>query len=214
MIETLEVRKRDAVGRRAVKRLRWEGKVPAILYGHGEENVNLAVTRDALSRLIRHGSKMLSLTGDVHDTALLREVQWDPFGIEVIHVDFARVSQTEAVEITLPVELQGEAPGLGEGGQLKFVTHELTILCPAGSIPDHIVVPLSGLHLGQSIHANEIKLPEGASMVTPGMQVVAQIVKPMTEEEVLASTAAAAEPELIRREKSDVEEEKKQEVKK
>lgn len=208
-METLEVKKRDAVGSRAVKRLRWEGKVPAILYGHGEENVNLCVTRDALGKLIRHGSKLLSLTGDVQDTALLREVQWDPFGIEVIHVDFARVSQTEAVEITLPVELQGEAPGLGEGGQLKFVTHELTILCPAGSIPDHILVGLSGLHLGQSIHANEVKLPEGASMVTPGMQVVAQIVKPMTEEELLASTAVSAEPELIRREKSEEEEEKK-----
>lgn len=209
MIETIEVRKRDAVGSSAVKRLRWEGKIPAILYGHGEENINLFVTRDALGKVIRHGSKMLALTGDVQDTALLREVQWDSFGIEVIHVDFARVSQTEAVEITLPVELQGEAPGVGEGGQLKFVTHELTILCPAGSIPDHIVIGLSGLHLGQSIHASEVKLPEGASMLTPGMQVVALIVKPMTEEELLASTAVAAEPELIRREKAEVEEEKK-----
>jgi large subunit ribosomal protein L25 len=199
MIETIEVKTRDAVGTSRVRKLRSTGLVPAVLYGHGESNVNLAIAKDAVNNVVRHGTKMLALTGAVQDTALLREVQWDAFGVEILHVDLARVSRDEAVEVTLPVELHGEAPGLGEGGQLKFTTHELTIRCPAGSIPEHLVVSVSSLHLGQSIHANEVQLPEGASMVTPSTVVVVQIAQPTAAGEELAG--AASEPEVIGRDK-------------
>lgn len=208
MSETIEVKKRDAVGSRAVQKLRSQGMVPAILYGHGEENVNLSVRKEALGLVIRHGSKILSLTGDITDTALLREVQWDAFGVDILHIDLNRVSQSEAVEVTLPVELQGEAPGTGEGGQVNFVTHELTINCPASVMPDHLVVAIGGLHLGNSIHANEVKLPEGASMVTPGSVVVVQVVKPHAVAD--DADALGAEPELIRKAKE--EEDKKKTV--
>ncbi|MGN6135026.1 MAG: 50S ribosomal protein L25 [Aureliella sp.] len=199
MIETIEVKTRDAVGTSRVRKLRSTGLVPAVLYGHGESNVNLAIAKDAVNNVVRHGTKMLALTGAVQDTALLREVQWDAFGVEILHVDLARVSRDEAVEVTLPVELHGEAPGLGEGGQLKFTTHELTIRCPAGSIPEHLVVSVSSLHLGQSIHANEVQLPEGASMVTPSTVVVVQIAQPTAAGEELGG--AASEPEVIGRDK-------------
>ncbi len=202
MSETIEVKKRELVGSRAVKKLRSQGLVPAILYGHGEENINLSVRKEALGLVIRHGSKILSLTGAVTDTALLREVQWDTFGTEILHIDLNRVSQSETVEVTLSVELHGEAVGLSEGGQLNFVTHELTINCPAASIPEHLMVTVSGLHLGQSIHANEVKLPEGATMVTPGSIVVVQISQPRV---VADDAAAGAEPELIRKAKEDAE---------
>jgi large subunit ribosomal protein L25 len=201
MIETIEVKTRDAVGTSRVRKLRATGLVPAILYGHGETNVNLAIAKDAVNKVVRHGTKMLSLTGAVQDTALLREVQWDAFGIDIIHVDLTRVSRDEAVEVTLPVELHGEAPGLSEGGQLKFTTHELHIRCPAGSIPEHLVVAMGNLHLGQSVHANEVPLPEGATMLTPATVVVVQIAQPVAEGEEAA--AASAEPELIRREKGE-----------
>ncbi len=200
--ETLEVKKRDAVGTTASNKLRQLGFVPANLYGHGEANVNLAVRADAINTIIHHGTKLLSLTGDIADTALLREVQWDAFGMEVLHVDLTRVSQTELVEVTLPVELHGEAPGSSEGGQLSFVAHELTIRCPASDIPEHIRVNISGLHLGQAIHASEVVLPAGAQMVTHGSDVVVQVVKPSGMEEG-ADTSLSVEPELIRKEKAD-----------
>jgi large subunit ribosomal protein L25 len=202
--ETITVTKRTAVGSNASKRLRATGQIPAILYGHGEENVNLAVRADALQNIIKHGTKLLSLTGDVTDTAILREVQWDSFGIDIVHIDLNRVSATEAVEVTLPVHLQGEAPGVGEGGQISFVTHELTIKCPALSIPEFIAVNIAKLHLGQSIHANEVVLPEGASMVSFGGQVVVQVSRPAQTADELE--AGSAEPELIRKEKSKDEE--------
>lgn len=200
--ETLEVKKREGLGTLASNRLRQTGYIPANLYGHGEPNVNLAVRADAMHTIIHHGTKLLSLTGDVTDTALLREVQWDAFGIDVLHVDLTRVSQTELVEVTLPVEIHGEAPGSSEGGQLSVVAHELTIRCPASDIPDHLHVSVAGLHLGQAIHASDVKLPEGAEMVTPGMDVVVHVVKPagMVEE---ADSGLSIEPELIRKEKSD-----------
>ena len=200
MIETIEVKSREAVGTSRVRKLRASGLIPAVLYGHGQENVNLAIAKEAVNTVIRHGSKMLALTGDIQDTALLREVQWDSYGIDIIHVDLARVSKDEAVEITLQVELHGEAPGLSEGGQLKFSAHELTIRCPAGSIPEHLIVSVAGLHLGQSVHASDVKLPEGATMITPGSVVVVQIAQPTAAADEEAATAS--EPELIRKEKA------------
>lgn len=105
MIETVQVEKRDAVGSLAVRKLRAKGLVPAILYGHGEENVCLAVKREAVSNLVRHGARLVALTGGVSETALLRDVQWDTFGSDVVHIDFARVAQSEKVQVTLPIHL-------------------------------------------------------------------------------------------------------------
>jgi large subunit ribosomal protein L25 len=202
--ETISVTKRTAVGSNASKRLRAKGQVPAILYGHGEANINLCVKADDIQNIIKHGTKLLSLTGEISDMAVLREVQWDTFGSEVLHVDFNRVSASESVEVTLPVHLHGEAPGIGQGGQLAFVTHELTIKCPATMIPEFITVNVSQLNLGQSIHANEVKLFEGASMVTYGGQVVVQVTQPKLKAE--DEDAAVAEPELIRKEKPKTDE--------
>lgn len=200
MIVTIETEKRDAVGTRSVMKLRGRGYVPCILYGHGEANVCLSVKEDVVGRLIRTGAKLVNLTGAVKDTALLRDVQWDSMGSIITHLDFARVSQAELVEVTLPVELHGEAPGINEGGQLRFQTHVLTIRCPAGLIPEHLNVDVSGLHLGKSIHAGEVKLPEGASTVTPASIVVVQVAAPTASSDD-AATTGATEPELIRKEK-------------
>jgi large subunit ribosomal protein L25 len=197
--ETIEVMRREGVGSRASQKLRQSGHVPAILYGHGEENVNLSVRADVIHRIVDHGTKLLSLTGALSDTALLREVQWDAFGAEILHVDFNRVSQTESVEVTLPVHLHGEAPGSNEGGMLAFSLHELTIQCPAANIPEHIEVNISNLHVGDAIHVSDISLPEGASLVTPAADVVVQVNRPSgaQAESSLEAEEGAAEPELI-----------------
>lgn len=203
--ETLEVTKREGVGSTASRKLRLAGKVPAILYGHGEENVNLCVKSDAISRIVHHGAKLLSLTGDVTETALLRDVQWDAFGIDVLHVDFTRVSQTESVEVTLPVELHGEAPGVSAGGKLSFPNHEVTISCPAASIPEQIKINIATLGVGEAVHASEVELPEGASMVTPGSDVIVQVTKPSGAKAADAGEddETGAEPEVISKGKGD-----------
>jgi len=201
MIETIEVAKRDVLGSRAMIKIREKGLIPAILYGHGQENVCLTVSLDTVNNLIKHGTKLVSLSGDVVDTALLRAVQWSSMGDHIIHVDFARVSQTEDVEVTIPIHLHGEAPGaLSAAGQLRFLTHEITIKCPASIIPEYLVCEIGALQLGQSIHVSELTLPAGATSITPGAIVIVQVA-------VAAGDAAAdalasqVEPELIRKEK-------------
>jgi large subunit ribosomal protein L25 len=201
MIETIEVKKREVTGSRAMIKIRERGHIPAILYGHGEENLCLTVSLDTVNGLIKHGTKLVTLTGDVNDTALLRAVQWSSMGDYIIHVDFARVSQSETVDVPVPVHLYGEAPGaMSSAGQLRFVTHEVQIRCPAASIPEFLLCDISALQLGQSIHVNELKLPEGATAITPGGVVVVQVATQSAGAEETA-TATGAEPELIRKEK-------------
>ena len=98
---------RTEVGSNAVKQVRKAGRIPAVLYGHGEQNVNLSLAGDEVHALIRHGSKLVDLKGDVADTALIRDVQWSTFGTDVLHVDLARVSADERVHVTVPVEVKG-----------------------------------------------------------------------------------------------------------
>jgi large subunit ribosomal protein L25 len=111
MSDSLEVVTRSATGTRESRRLRRQGMVPAILYGHGEKCVDLAAKREALELVIRHGSRVVDLTGAVKESALIRELQWDTFGLEPIHVDLLRVSKTDRVKVKVPVDLRGDAPG-------------------------------------------------------------------------------------------------------
>ncbi len=200
--ETLAVEKREQIGTNAVRKLRREGKVPAILYGHGKKNEPLAVRRDTLVRLLESGVKLVKLQGDVRATALVRDVAWDTFGVEVLHVDFNRVSLRELVEVEIPVHLHGEAPGVSEGGVVEFVTHEVTLECPAGEIPEEIQVNIGDLHLGQVVHAGDLELPEHARLVSNEHDVIVQVVHPSAEEpEEVPAEGTEGEPEVIRAER-------------
>jgi large subunit ribosomal protein L25 len=208
MIETIEADVREAVGTRQVMKLRGERMVPAILYGHGEANVLLSLREETVAKLLKSGARLVNLTGAIKDTALVRDVQWDSLGNEVIHLDFARVSANELVDVTLPVVLHGEAIGLSQGGQLRFQSHQMAIRCPAGQLPEHIVVDVSQLQVGQAIHAGEVKLPTGAVTVTPANEVIVQVVVPSAASDE-AAMATGAEPELIRKEKAAADEKDK-----
>src|SRR5512137_1003140 len=130
MKESLQVKVREQLGTRQTRRLRQGGLVPAILYGHGEKNVSLSIPELQVKHAVRHGARLVDLSGDVTETALIRQVQWDAFGLQVLHLDLSRVSADETVEITLPIELKGTAPGVREGGLVEHVKHETRILCP------------------------------------------------------------------------------------
>ncbi|MEM6364402.1 MAG: 50S ribosomal protein L25, partial [Planctomycetota bacterium] len=131
MTDVIQVKRRDSIGTGATRRLRRSGHIPAVLYGHGESNEHLAIPEVQVRGLLRHHSKTVQLEGDVRDTALVSEMQWDALGIEVLHLDLIRVNLKEKVEVTVPVHLQGEAVGTHEGGMLLENTHEVDIRCPA-----------------------------------------------------------------------------------
>ncbi len=207
MAETLNVIARGETGSARMRRLRQTGQVPAILYGHGEANVNLAVPSKELFSAVKHGGKLVSLKGAVSDSALIRNVQWDVWGKEIVHLDLMRVSATELVTVTVSIELKGTAVGTTEGGVIQFITHEIEMECPAAAIPDKLVINITDLHLNKSIHVSDVKLPEGAKLVTHGEVVVAQCVTPRAEVEAVAGEGTVAEPELIKKEKAADDEE-------
>jgi large subunit ribosomal protein L25 len=191
------------VGRRGARRLRASGQIPAELYGHGEANVHLSIPVSELQAALKHGAHLVELRGAVEDSALIREVQWDPFGAELLHVDLARVSAEESVEITLAVELRGTAAGTKEGGIVQQVLHEIRILCPAGMIPDKLEARISQLQIGQHFTAGQLELPQGATLVSSPDQIIAICAAPFVQPEVEAVPAEAAEPELIRKPKEE-----------
>lgn len=205
MAENLSVKRREKLGGGNNRRLRKAGKVPAVLYGHGEACVPLSIESTAIMNVIRHGHKLVKLEGDVSEGAFIKAVQWDVYGKGLIHIDLLRVSETEQVRTTVTVELKGTAVGLTEGGIIEFVQHELEIECPAAAVPEKLIVNVNDLHLGKSIHASEVPLPAGASLLDDPDLVVVHCIAPHVEGEAPAGglgEPGAAEPELIRKEKA------------
>jgi large subunit ribosomal protein L25 len=202
-VETLNARIRETRGKRHARRMRAGGHIPAVLYGHGEQNVSLSVPADEIASALRHGSKVVDLRGEVNDSALIRDVQWDTFGTEVLHLDFTRVSAGESVETAVALELRGDAPGTHEGGILQNPVHEVQIECPVSAIPDKISVNVNTLQLGESITAAELPLPETARLLTDPETVVVQCVQPLAEVEEEEVPAEAQEPEVIGRKEEE-----------
>lgn len=202
MRETLKVALRKELGSQRSRRLRQTGHIPAILYGHGEANVSLTVPNEQVIAAVRHGSRLVDLTGDVTETVLVRNVQWDAFGTHVLHLDFTRVSADESVDLVLPLELRGSAPGSREGGLVEHVKHELRIRCPVLRIPDKLEINVSSLHLDGELTAGQVVLPDGASLLTDADEIVVHCVRPKTEDET-AATAEPGEPEVIGRKKEE-----------
>jgi large subunit ribosomal protein L25 len=215
MAENLNVKRREKLGGGNNRRLRRTGQVPAVLYGHGEASVPLAIESSAIMNIIRHGHKLVKLQGDLSEGAFIKAVQWDVYGKGLIHIDLLRVSDTEKVRTTVTVELKGTAVGISEGGIIEFVLHELEIDCPAAAVPEKLIVNVNDLHLDQSIHARDVTLPQGATLVDDPDLVVVHCIAPHIVEETPAAAVAepgAVEPELIRKEKpaeEEAEEEKK-----
>jgi len=203
--EALVVEKRDTTGTLRIRRLRKEGKVPAVLYGHGKDSVNLSIDSRAVSKLVDLGQYIVSLSGAVTETAMIKDVQWDAFGSRVLHLDLARIDAAESVEASLPLVMKGDAPGANIGGMVTQLTHELKITCPANILPDVLEVSIENLQLDGSVTASEVMLPEGAALVgNPAETIItcpppkgAEIAAPSDDED------AATEPEVIGEKKED-----------
>ncbi len=193
----LAVEPRDIRGKHRIRRLRLSGQIPGVLYGHGLESVSLSVSHDSLTAAIRHGSRLVSLTGAVNESAFIRDLQWNTWGTEIVHVDFTRISEHEIVEVRVPVELRGESPGVRDGGVVVQHIHEVELACPASVIPDRLHVNVNHLALDQSILLAGLELPEGAKILAADMEaVVVECIIPVEMPEE-GEGEAVAEPEVI-----------------
>lgn len=198
MTDVLHVQTRDEMGTAATRRLRRSGRIPAVLYGHGEGNQHLSVSSGEVEMLLRHHSKAVQLDGATNVTALISDMQWDPLGIEVLHLDLIRVNLQEKVDVSVPIHRHGDAIGTREGGVLIENLHEVEVRCSAGAIPESIGLNVNDLHVGQHVTAADLELPEGVELLTDPETVVAHVERLHVEEEV-GEVPAGGEPEVISR---------------
>ncbi len=199
---TLKTTPRTQRGSAAAIKLRKQGLVPAIVYGHKLANAQIAVNAEELDRAIRvqHVRVLeLDINGKL-ETVLIRELQWDYLGKQMIHVDFERKDRAELVRVTVPVELRN-APKQTGGGVLDQPLHTLHVECPLGNIPEGIRIDITNLTLGNPIHVKELVLPEGIKVLESPDAVVVQLKLPGIEPVAAVVAEPGAGPEVIKPEK-------------
>lgn len=208
----LEARRRTVVGKK-VKALRRQGLLPAIMYGAGIEPIPLELdAREATRALsgISGGSLIdLKVNGEVHKV-LVREIQRDVIKRNPIHVDFLKVSMTETIRTTVPVELVGEAPAVREkGGVLVTGVSEIEVEALPTDLPERVTVDLEVLEeIEDSISVGDLFLGKGVKVLTDPEELIARVIYQVEEavEEEEVEVEAVAEPEVIERGKREEEE--------
>ena len=189
---------RSELGSRANKRLRDAGFIPGVVYGHKEAVIPVTLPKKELSNHLHHGTHLFDLALDgKSEKVLVKEVQYDHLGLEVLHVDFARVSLDEKVEVTVPLELKGEPAGEKDGGVLQQIISELEVECLVTDIPDLIVHNVSGMGLDDVVHIKDLKLPPGVRALQDEDLIVCTVKEVKEEEAAVAPAEGEAEPEII-----------------
>ncbi|HXH84082.1 MAG TPA: 50S ribosomal protein L25 [Candidatus Tectomicrobia bacterium] len=216
-MQELTITRRTGTGKQVAKRLRREGRVPAVLYG-GAEPVPIVVDPKAVLRMI-HGhegtTQLLALSFDGEGgtrMAIIRAMQFDPVTERLLHVDLQEVSADRAITVRVAVHPVGEAVGVRETkGILSLVLHELEVSCLPTAIPERIDADVSGLAIGDVLTIADLRPPEGVRILNDPGQAVATVSPPMAEETPAAAApaaaaAVAAEPEVLTERKSKEEE--------
>ena len=210
---------RTQARRSEVKKLRAIGRVPAVIYGRQDKPQNLEVNAKEFGDLIHHAVSEnllvdLSVENDARAKrlALVQEIQHHPLDGGVLHVDFHEVTENEKVVIQVPLETTGEAAGVkNSGGVLEHVVFKLKVRALPKDLPEQIVVDVSHLELGKSIHLGDIKPPAGVEILGDKHIAVISVAMPRTEEEEAAATAegeavSAGDVEMIKEKKEGEEE--------
>ena len=198
MSDVLEVSPRETLGKLNSRRLRAEGIVPAVLYGHGEASVHLQLPAAPLRASLRHGAHVVELQGAASGQALLQAIQWDTFQQHILHVDLLRVDAKERVKVEVPITLRGSAPGENEGGVIEFLVHSIEIETSVASVPDGLHLSINDLHLDGVLKTADIEdMPEGATVVGDENATLVQCVPPKVVVDEEAEAATGAEPEII-----------------
>jgi large subunit ribosomal protein L25 len=198
----LKISKREGRGSHRAEKLRLSGRVPGVVYGHKQETLSVSLSRDDLLAAVRHGVRVVDLQPDAGaaEKAQIVEVQWDHLGVDVLHVDFRRVSADERIHLTVPIELRGIAPGVTGGGALDQPLHALEIECLATSVPESIRVNINELQLGAAIHVRDLTLPPDVKALAEPDAIVVHVTAPQVEAEaVVEPTPGQAEPEIVGR---------------
>jgi large subunit ribosomal protein L25 len=227
MEATLEAAKRDGRGKNEARRLRVSGRVPAVVYGarkegQAPEGVPVAVDPKEVLRILHSDSganTLITLKFDGGESrVMVKEYQLDPVSHSLLHADFYQLAMDKAIVVTVPIVLHGEPKGVKlQGGVLDFVTRDVQVQSLPTDIPEHIDVDVSELMLHQSIRLRDLPENPKWKMISEPETMLVHVVMPKVEEvaapaadaAVAAPVAGAAEPEVIKKGKTDKEEDEK-----
>jgi large subunit ribosomal protein L25 len=211
---TLKAAVRTETGKGAMRRLRREGRIPAVVYGRGEETRPLSVAAHDFEMLTKHHSLdttiiELAIEGAGRKGGKLRtliaEVQSHPYKPQILHVDFQQIHAGERVTVQVPIRLHGTPAGVRAGGVLQHVLHDVELECAVEEIPESLDVDVSALEIGDSVHVSELAIPENVEVLIDAERTVCTVAPP-TVLEVPEEEEAAAEPELVGAEEAEAEE--------
>jgi large subunit ribosomal protein L25 len=204
----IDAKPRSELGSKANRRLRDAGLLPGVIYGHKEAIIPVTLPRKEVVGHLSRGAHLFDLNLDgKSEKVLVKEVQYDHLGDQVIHVDFARVSLDEKVKVSIPVELRGTPKGEADGGVLQQIIKALEVECLVTEIPDIIRHNVADMALNDVIHIRDIKLPPGVKVLQDGELIVATVKEVLEQVVTPAAEEAAAEPEVIGRKPAEGEEE-------
>ncbi len=206
----LRVEKRDpaknkGTGSRASRKLRKAGRIPAVVYGHKLPVVPISMEKTEVATMMAAASHLAELDLDgTSETVLIRDIQWDHLGRDILHVDFERVNREELIETEVTIELRGEAVGVAEGGRLQQIIHELPVKCPAGQIPGAIRVDVTEMKIGDAVHIRDLDLPQGVvAQLEPDVLVLNIAAFAQAAEAEGEGEGEAAQPEVIKSERKE-----------
>ncbi|TMQ71416.1 MAG: 50S ribosomal protein L25/general stress protein Ctc [Candidatus Eisenbacteria bacterium] len=205
---------RERLGKGGARTARREGKIPAVLYGHGEKPVAVAIGArefDLALRGHKGGNPIVNLAVDSKEfTALIRAVQYDPVTHDILHLDFLHISLTETIEVRVTIHLTGTPTGVKDGGGiLEHILREVEVRCLPTAIPSSMDADVSALNIGDSVHVRDLVVPN-VTILTDADSTIATVVPPTIieekpAEEVAPEGATAAEPEVITKGKKEEE---------
>lgn len=202
---SLEAKIRERTGSRPTAAVRRQGRIPAVVYGHQQEPVAISLDAHDFNEGLHHGLRLVDLNIEGKtEKAIVKELQYDHFGREVIHADLVRVDVTEVITVTVPLELKGAPKGAQEGGVLTAHTSRVEVQCLAVNIPEKIIVSVKEMGVGDTIHARDVQLPEGVTLVTAAEVLIAScnvLQEIKSTEQVEAETPVA--PEVISEKKPE-----------
>ena len=208
-VEPRDAQKNKGTGTRVARRLRKSGRIPAVIYGHKQAVVPVTLSHDDVLRMVKEPGHLAELDlGGATETVLIRDVQWDHLGKEILHLDFARVSAEEIIETEVTLEIRGHAAGIAAGGIVEQVVHSLSIKCRAGAIPHSIKVDVSGLEVDQGFLVRDLQLPPDVTVeADPDLLLVHVVVRAAPPEPTETLEETATQPEVIKPERKEKEKE-------
>ena len=195
----LKAEVRESTGSKHSARVRAGGRIPAVVYGHKRQPAVISLDAHNFVEGLHHGHRLIDVqVGRKKETTLIKDVQYDYLGRDIIHVDLMRVEVTETVKVGVPIELRGTAQGTHEGGIIEEHVDRLEIECKVTDIPESIAVSVKDVSVGDALHASDIELPEGVKLAGSGETLIVTchlVAAAKTAEQVEEETPTA--PEVI-----------------